>query len=134
MADYTKEMMEELLGETLTDLEFGVLSYYQTHMTANDAHDRANLWTRLDTFRNAPGYFIGDMLLHGLPNLSWEMKRGIWTDGDEILCKTEDKADAIADLLDALGVDAHTGYYDPKEDAKEGRTFETTGFYYVDCD
>lgn len=59
----------------------------------------------------------------------------IWSNGDEILCKTEAQAEAIADLLEACGYDyVRTGFYDPEEDAKEGRTFDTTGWWYVDWD
>lgn len=59
----------------------------------------------------------------------------IWACEDEIICETEQQADTIADLLEALGYDyVNTGYYDPEEDAKEGRTYETTGYWYVSID
>lgn len=55
--------------------------------------------------------------------------------GDEILTETEDQADRIADLLEALGFDyAHTGYYDPEEDARDGINDKYTGKWYVSVD
>ena len=60
----------------------------------------------------------------------------IWSDGDEILCRTQDGANAIADLLYQLyqihnsqSVEIITGYYDPKED--KGPKDRYTGWYYV---
>ena len=61
----------------------------------------------------------------------------IWTDGSEILCKTEWLADTLADVIDHLAGETvtHTGYYDPEEDAKEQNgPFRTTGWYYIDFD
>lgn len=64
----------------------------------------------------------------------------VWSDGDELLCKTESAADAISDLLWQLyqsqGEDVlpHTGYYDPKEDVRSGETDRYTGWWYVDLD
>lgn len=57
-----------------------------------------------------------------------------WTDGSEILFKDEDDAEYFADFLEILGFDAHTGYYDPEEDARNGETNDHTGWYYVDID
>lgn len=51
--------------------------------------------------------------------------------GDEILTETEEKADRIANLLDALGLGSITGYYDPKEDASDGIDDDYTGKWYV---
>lgn len=62
----------------------------------------------------------------------------LWSDGTAILCKTEDAANAIADLLEALlyacgqEVNATTGYYDPEVDGLNGDTDEYTGWHYVD--
>lgn len=64
----------------------------------------------------------------------------VWSDGSEILCRTEEVADAIADAIDdmdrAQGLDAiaHTGYYDPDEDELEGCVDDHTGWWYVDLD
>lgn len=58
----------------------------------------------------------------------------IWTDGSEILVSTEDGADAIAGFLDALGMDSHTGYYDPEQDERDHATDDHTGWWYIDID
>jgi len=58
----------------------------------------------------------------------------IWAhDGDEILCETEQTAETIADLFDALYGEetVNTGYYDPVEDERNGETDCRTGYYYV---
>lgn len=55
----------------------------------------------------------------------------VWSDGDQILCKTESAANALCDLLWQLynergeAFDLHTGYYDPKEDEKITKKTDT---------
>lgn len=62
----------------------------------------------------------------------------VWGTGDEILCRTESAADAIADLIESLyraddeDILVCTGYYDPDEDARNGETDRFTGWWYVD--
>ena len=60
----------------------------------------------------------------------------VWTDGTEILCRTEDIADAIANVLDVItGCPmSHVGFYDPFDDAQSGETDDHTGWWYVDFD
>lgn len=58
----------------------------------------------------------------------------IWTDGSELLCCDETTADVVASFLTSLGFDAHTGYYDPEEDAKDGIYDDHTGAWYIDID
>lgn len=58
----------------------------------------------------------------------------IWADDSEILIDKEDAAEAIADFLTALGLDVHTGYYDPEEDERSGETDDHTGYWYIDLD
>lgn len=60
----------------------------------------------------------------------------VWSDGDEILCRIQDGANTIADLLYQLyqihnsqSIEVITGYYDPRED--KGREDRYTGWYYV---
>ena len=61
----------------------------------------------------------------------------IWTVGDEILCKTEEVTDALADMFECLyraqGEDilVVTGYYDPVEDEKYGQVDRCTGWWFV---
>ena len=60
----------------------------------------------------------------------------IWSAGDELLCKTESAANTLADLLEQLyrtdGKEAIicTGYYDPKEDERNGEEDRFTGWWY----
>lgn len=55
-----------------------------------------------------------------------------WYDGgDDILCRTEAQASAMADWLDRYGYDAVTGYFDPAEDKQQNCVDEFTGWYYV---
>ena len=55
----------------------------------------------------------------------------------EILCKTESAAYAIADLLEQLyesqgeEILVNTGYYDPKEDQRNGEEDKYSGYWYV---
>lgn len=64
----------------------------------------------------------------------------IWTTGDEILCKTEKVADALADMFECLykaqGEDVltNTGYYDPEEDKRNNEEDRFTGWWYVNID
>lgn len=58
----------------------------------------------------------------------------LWTNGDEILGMSELRIEGIADLFDALGFVAHTGYYDPVEDNRNDQVDYNTGYYYVSLD
>lgn len=61
----------------------------------------------------------------------------IWSVGDELLCKTENAADTLADLIEQLyhfqgeEVSVNTGYYDPEEDKRNGEEDRFTGWWYV---
>ena len=64
---------------------------------------------------------------------------GFWTNGSDILCPSEFECEAVADFIDDIlreesTMTTHTGYYDPKEDARSGETDRCTGFYYIDFD
>ena len=78
------------------------------------------------------------MICDHLPDYS---DKDVWcNNGDEIMCRTMDQADAIADLIEALyrsngeEVVTKTGYYDPVIDARNGETDRCTGWCYVDID
>lgn len=64
----------------------------------------------------------------------------VWSDGSQLLCKTEAAANALCDLLWQLyskqgeTFDFHTGYYDPKEDAASHSEDRYTGWWYVSTD
>ena len=73
-----------------------------------------------------------------LPDYSDE---DVWcNNGDEIMCRSSDAADAIADLIESLyrsqdeTVTIVTGYYDPEEDERNGETDRCTGWWYVNMD
>jgi len=55
----------------------------------------------------------------------------MWYDGDDILCRTEDVADAVADWLDEHGYTTLTGCYDPEGDRENDCVDEYTGWWYV---
>lgn len=57
----------------------------------------------------------------------------IWSDGEDILCDSEQCAETIADFIDAMyGVPVTaTGYYDPKEDEMLNLVDDRTGYHYV---
>lgn len=61
---------------------------------------------------------------------------GIWSNGYDIMCETEQIANTIAELLESMNITdvATTGYFDPKEDKENDEVNECTGFYYVRCD
>ena len=59
----------------------------------------------------------------------------IWTDGNEILCNSWNRADGVADFLEALGFGCvRTGFYDPEEDKRNHEVDHRTGWYYVNWD
>lgn len=61
----------------------------------------------------------------------------VWTSGDEILCKSESAANAIADILTTLyktqgdEIFVNIGFYDPEEDERNGEVDKYTGWWYV---
>jgi hypothetical protein len=55
----------------------------------------------------------------------------LWTNGDEILGKDMERVEGVADLLESLGYDTNTGYYDPEEDSRNHETDRNTGYYYA---
>lgn len=59
-------------------------------------------------------------------------KETLWSDGDMIFSSSEKVINIVADLLDCVGYESVTGYYDPEEDKKQGIVDRYTGFYYLD--
>ena len=59
-----------------------------------------------------------------------------YADADEIMCRTEELADMIANIIESISGEklAHTGYYDPEEDKRDDCVDGRTGWYYVDWD
>ena len=62
----------------------------------------------------------------------------LWADEleGEIECATEHLADIVANIIEAISgeKEAHTGYYDPREDELDDCVDSRTGWYYVDFD
>ena len=64
----------------------------------------------------------------------------VWADGEMIMCRTEEIADAIAysvervDKAQEFDTLTHTGYYDPDEDERDGCVNKYTGWWYVEFD
>lgn len=67
---------------------------------------------------------------------SAEDTNSFWFDRDEILCRKESQAEALADFFDDIYAytTANTGYYDPEEDEYNGEVNSHTGWYYVTID
>lgn len=67
-------------------------------------------------------------------------EHNIWSDGDEILCKTKELAESVADMLEMLYVSQGeamsvvTGFYDPAEDKRNNEEDEHTGWWCVTID
>ena len=78
-----------------------------------------------------------EMIVNALPDYPDGI---IWSDGEEILVKTESAADTIADLIEALyraqgeGILVNTGSYDPEEDKRNNEEDRYTGWWYVNID
>ena len=81
---------------------------------------------------------IIEKLPHNPPAKGLENDCPVWTDGSEILCRSEWLAMTIADVIDSLlGMQKgeyylHYHYYDPEEDEREGCIDSHTGWWYVD--
>lgn len=84
------------------------------------------------------------MLFEQMENQTWSFlvqclkkhegtnRHGYWTNGDDILCKTEEAAENLANFLEDIGFDVmQTGHYFPEDDEREGCTDDHTGFWYV---
>lgn len=59
----------------------------------------------------------------------------IWSDGNYILCRSEEVANIIADLLDQVGGNGQisvTGVFDAFEDIANNCVDSLTGYHYVD--
>ena len=100
------------------------------YINSTDAEERFDFESHV--FENVFG-----KILSALPERVWDEDIvTIWTDGTEILCKTEWLAETIADMIEQISGEheAHTGYYDPEEDKIDNCVDEKTGWYFVDYD
>ena len=61
-----------------------------------------------------------------------EVVPDMWYDGENILCRTEEIADALMDWMESHGIGLPcSGYYDPEEDEREDCVDDHTGWWYV---
>ena len=78
-----------------------------------------------------------EMIVNALPDYPDGI---IWSDGEEILVKTESAAYTIADLIEALyraqgeEILVNTGSYDPEEDKRNNEEDRYSGWWYVNID
>jgi len=79
---------------------------------------------------------IIDKLPSSPPAKGLEDECPVWTDGTEILCRSEWLAYTIANILDNIAGYRYTHYhyYDPEEDERSGEVDDHTGWWYVDFD
>lgn len=106
--------------EISDDGEF-VKVYGNTWISMNDIDDK-DMWKKMVAY-------------NVLARINGKNTHGIWTDGEDFLCKTEQQADTIADFLEAVGFEyVRTGYYDPEEDKRNNEVDERTGYWYVSID
>lgn len=74
---------------------------------------------------------VFQILANSLPREP-ESDSAFWYDGgDDILCRTAELADTLADWLDDHGYCSVTGYFDPVDDEREKCVDQLTGWYYV---
>lgn len=77
------------------------------------------------------------IVMDAVPNNPDNPNTDMWGNGNELLCKTEDKANKLIEVLERLyrsqgeNVTLCSGYYDPIEDQQNGLTDEYTGWWYV---
>lgn len=124
---FTKEELTDMIYSALMGMEKNCLAdevdYYKAFLA--ERYESSTSKKEIDWMSEFVSRIAGD-------------KSDIWSDGTEILCKTESAADAIASLIEKLyesqgeEVFVSTGYYDPEEDKQNGEEDDYTGWWYVD--
>lgn len=75
---------------------------------------------------------IWDYFIQSLTDNYADNTHGFWSDGTDILCKTEEEARGVANFLEDMGFTSiSTGYYDPDEDERNGCVDEKTGCWFI---
>lgn len=75
---------------------------------------------------------IWDYFIQSLDDNTENNTHGFWTDGTDILCKTEEEAKGVANFLQDMGFDSvSTGYYDPVQDERDGCVDDKTGYWFI---
>ncbi len=75
---------------------------------------------------------LWSLLTSLLPHYPTGKRPDYWSDQDLILCPSLDEANVLADVLEAVGFDPVTGYFDPAVDDEWGTRDKYTGYAYVD--
>lgn len=102
-------------------------------------------WKDLERLNNALKMAIDDRDEEDLGTIVLNMLWAICNEHDhprvfaagdcEFLFDTEEKANAMADIIELAGADyGRTGYYDPEEDEREGCVDRFTGKWYASWD
>lgn len=148
--DYAKKKISfDVVTTDLSDFSIGGNSgryHIDSFANALQAYDLAERWAKGELSRDA----CEELYASGLDEFSERFEKVMdileelptkpygkfWYDGENILCRTEDQAEAVAYFIDAIIGDSctHTGYYDPKEDKISNEVDDHTGYYYVDFD
>lgn len=92
----------------------------------SEHYDCTNLICKKDTLEDAVAA-VKDSMTQRI-NKNYHVKY----DKSMIVSKDETTVNRIADMLDSMGFDAVTGYFDPEEDKRSGEVDSLTGYYYVD--
>ena len=125
--DEAFEEMKELIAESVNDV-------FDEDATADDVEDMEDynvfVHSNKDSQDNgAPLAFAS--FCDDYPNREWTVFH-VKYDKSMIVSKDETTVNRIADMLDSMGFDAVTGYFDPEEDKRSGEVDSLTGYYYVD--
>ena len=73
-----------------------------------------------------------DFLLQTLPDKPADPSNQVWTDREQILCRTKDQASFLAELMKTTDQEEYiVNYYNPEEDKKNHDTNNFTGWYYI---
>lgn len=119
------------------DIPYSLLRRYKGGNGMPKPHAAQPAWVRDDTDEAETEPEKLDPFDEIAENLRDYPEGEIWSDGNEILCKTESAANAIADMLQTRyrvcgkEVSVNTGYYDPEEDKRNGEDDWCTGWWYV---
>lgn len=110
-----------------------------------DFSDGYSAWRELDrlvenmkkAINEKDEHWIGTLILNALWTVCNENSHPrVFAGGDcEFLFDTEEKANAMADVMELAGAEyINTGYYDPEEDERDGCVDKFTGKWYASWD
>lgn len=136
-----EEMMSEMLATSRDGFDGDVVDLFNEWEFSHGFG--GEIWACLGEWEDCEEKNINelwDAIIEKLPSSppakGLEDECPIWTDGTEILCRTEWLAYTIANILDNIAGDrvSHYHFYDPEEDERSGEVDSHTGWWYVDFD